>query len=231
MKKGAKKSAAVVVGDDTALLGDVRSLIEASRQRVATTVNTELALLYWQIGTRIRQDVLRDERAEYGKQVVEGLAARLTEEFGPGFTKANIRHMLRFAEAFPEREIVYTLCRQLSWSHFRVLVYLDDPLKREFYGELCRVERWSVRTLRDRVRSMPYERTALSRKAEEPPSTSCWCMPWCAGPRQTSSRTRRSGRCRGECASTSTGLISTDCRRGPATSSFICCGTPTADAS
>jgi len=168
VKKRAKKTDAVVVtGDDTALLGDIRSMIEASRQRVATTVNTELALLYWQIGTRIRQDVLRNERAEYGKQVVEGLAARLTEEFGPGFAKANILHMLRFAEAFPEREIVYTLCRQLSWSHFRVLVYLDDPLKREFYAELCRVERWSVRTLRDRVRSMLYERTALSKKPED----------------------------------------------------------------
>jgi hypothetical protein len=62
------------------------------------------------------QDVLRNERAEYGKQVVEGLSARLTEEFGPGFTKANILHMLRFAEAFPEREIVYTLCRQWPCS-------------------------------------------------------------------------------------------------------------------
>jgi predicted nuclease of restriction endonuclease-like (RecB) superfamily len=168
VKKGAKKSAAVVVpGDDTALLGDVRSLIEASRQRVATTVNTELALLYWQIGTRIRQDVLRNERAEYGKQVVEGLAARLTEEYGRGFSRQSLFHMLRFSEAFADPEIVSALSRQLGWSHFLEIIYLDDPLRREFYAELCRVERWSVRTLRDRVRSLLYERTALSRKPEE----------------------------------------------------------------
>lgn len=169
MKKGAKKSAAVVVvpGGDTALLGDIRSLIETSRQRVATTVNTELALLYWQIGTRIRQDVLRDERAKYGKQVVEGLAARLTEEYGRGFSRQSLFHMLRFSEAFPDLEIVSTLSGQLGWSHFLEIIYLDDPLRREFYAELCRVERWSVRTLRDRVRSMLYERTALSKKPED----------------------------------------------------------------
>ncbi len=144
MKKGAKKSATVVVaGDHTALLGDVRSLIEASRQRVATTVNTELALLYWQIGTRIRQDVLRNERAEYGKQVVEGLAARLTEEYGRGFSRQSLFHMLRFSEAFADPEIVSALSRQLGWSHFLEIIYLDDPLRREFYAELCRVERWA----------------------------------------------------------------------------------------
>jgi hypothetical protein len=71
----------------------------------------------------------------------------LTEEFGKGFTAANLRHMIRFAEAFPDQEIVSALRRQLSWTHFRLLIYIDDALKRDFYAELCRIERWSTRTL------------------------------------------------------------------------------------
>ena len=75
--------------------------------------------------------------------------------------------MIRFAERFPDGKIVSTLWRQLSWSHFKGLIYLDDPFKTEFYAEMCRVERWSVRTLRDKISSMLYERTAISRKPEE----------------------------------------------------------------
>jgi len=103
--------------------------------------------------------VLRNERAEYGKQVVEGLAARLTEEYGRGFSRQSLFHMLRFSEAFADPEIVSALSRQLGWSHFLEIIYVDDPLRREFYAELCRVERWAW-TLRNRVRSLLYERTA-----------------------------------------------------------------------
>jgi hypothetical protein len=81
------------------------------------------------------------------------MAARLTAEFGRGFTDKNLRHMIRFAEAFPDREIVYALSRQLGWTHFRRLIYLDDPLKRDFYAEICRVERWNTRTLEKRPAS------------------------------------------------------------------------------
>lgn len=111
--------------------------------------------------------MLRNERAEYGKQVVVDLAARLTQEYGRGFSRQSLFHMLRFSEAFPDPEIVSALSRQLGWSHFLEIIYLDDPLRREFYAEPCRVERWSVRTLRDRVRSMLYERTGLSKKPED----------------------------------------------------------------
>lgn len=96
--------------------------------------------------------------------MVEGLSARLTEAYGSGFTRPNLFHMVRFAEVFPDEKIVYTLCRQLSWSHFRWLIYLDDPLRRDFYAEMCRVERWSVRTLQSKLQGMLFERTALSRK-------------------------------------------------------------------
>lgn len=88
-------------------------------------------------------------------------------EFGRGFETSNLSRMVRFAEVFPDREIVATLSQQLSWSHFRELLPLEKPLQREFYLEMCRIEGWSVRTLRGRVDSMLYERTALSRKPDE----------------------------------------------------------------
>ena len=72
--------------------------------------------------------------------------------------------MIRFAEVFPDTKIVSALLRQLSWSHFLSIIYLDDPLKRDFYAEMCRVERWSTRTLAKKIGSMLLERTALSRK-------------------------------------------------------------------
>jgi predicted nuclease of restriction endonuclease-like (RecB) superfamily len=74
--------------------------------------------------------------------------------------------MVQFAEAFPEEEIVVTLSRQLSWSHFSALLPLSQPFQREFYAEMCRIEGWSVRTLRERIDSMLYERTALSKQPD-----------------------------------------------------------------
>ena len=75
--------------------------------------------------------------------------------------------MVKFADVFPGGEIVATLSQQLSWSHFRQLLPLEQPLQRDFYAEMCRVERWSVRTLRDKINSMLFERTAISKKPEE----------------------------------------------------------------
>jgi hypothetical protein len=99
-----------------------------------------------------------------GKQIVDALSRRLSEEYGRGFSRPNLFHMIRFAETFPDREIVYALSRQLSWTHFRQIIYLTDPLQREFYTQMCRVERWSTRTLQDKIQGMLYERTAISRK-------------------------------------------------------------------
>ena len=152
---------------NTELVSDVRRLIDESRAGLAATVNTALTLLYWRIGQRIRTEVLKGERAEYGEQIVVSLARQLEAEHGRGFSTKNLRHMLRFAEAFPGIEIVSTLSRQLAWSHFLEIIYLKDDLKRDFYAEMCRLERWSVRTLRQRVGSMLFERTALSRKPDE----------------------------------------------------------------
>lgn len=149
-----------------ALLTDIRQLIGQSRVQLATAVNSALTLLYWHIGRRIRSEVLKGERAEYGEQIVASLSQQLVTDYGRGFSNKNLRHMLRFAEVFPGEEIVYALSRQLSWTHLRSLIYINDPLKREFYINMCQAERWSTRTLQGRLDSMLFERTALSRKPD-----------------------------------------------------------------
>ena len=151
----------------TGLAGDIRVLIGEARAGLAATVNSALTMLYWRIGRRIRAEVLQGARAGYGEQIVASLARQLEAEHGRGFGAKNLRHMLRFGEVFETEEIVYALSRQLSWTHLRSLIYIDDPLKREFYLEMCRDEGWSTRTLQGRLDSMLFERTALSRKPDE----------------------------------------------------------------
>jgi predicted nuclease of restriction endonuclease-like (RecB) superfamily len=152
---------------EQALFSEIRQLIDQAKQRAAVAINIEITLLYWQVGKRIHAEVLQGQRAEYGKQVIIALSQRLTQAYGRGWSAKQLRHCLHFAETFPEDQIVYTVCRQLSWSHLRLLIYIDDPLKREFYIEITQLERWSVRQLQERINSMLFERTALSRKPEE----------------------------------------------------------------
>jgi hypothetical protein len=110
---------------------------------------------------------LRELRADYGKKIVDHLAIALSQEFGLGFGRRNLFNMIRFAEVFSDHQIVQTLSAQLSWSHILEIFPIEEPLKREFYTELARLHRWSVRTLRDRIRSMLFERTVFFRKPEE----------------------------------------------------------------
>jgi len=101
------------------LIEDLRELIEVVRQ-----VNSALVLLYWRIGQRIRQDILNEKRADYGEQIVSAVSRELAAEFGQGFSEKNLWHMIRFVEVFPNEEIVSALRRQLSWTHFRLIIYL-----------------------------------------------------------------------------------------------------------
>ncbi len=152
---------------DGKLLGDIRRMIEETRSAVAVTVNVGLTVLYWSIGKRVGQEILKGERAEYGETIVSTLSRQLAQDYGSGFSAKNLRHMIKFAEVFPDEQIVSTLSRQLSWSHFKEIIYLKQSLQREFYTEICRMERWSVRVLRKKIDSMLYERTAISRKPED----------------------------------------------------------------
>jgi predicted nuclease of restriction endonuclease-like (RecB) superfamily len=149
------------------LLKEVRLLIDSARERAAAAVNAELTLLYWRVGRCISAEVLGGVRAEYGQQVIASLAKSLTADYGRGWSEQQLRHCLRAAEIFTDEAILSAARRELSWTHIKALIYIDDPLKREFYLELCRLERWSSRQLQERMNSMLFERSAISRKPAE----------------------------------------------------------------
>lgn len=149
------------------LFADVSRLIDESKSAIAKSVNATLTLMYWKIGRRIDDDILNNKRAEYGREIVSILSGQLVESYGSSFSEKNIRRMIQFAVIFPDEQIVVSLIRQLTWTHFIALIPLKDPLQREFYLQMCRIEKWSVRTLRERIDSMLYERTAISRKSNK----------------------------------------------------------------
>jgi len=153
--------------DVSGLLNDLRQLINSARERAAYAVNRELTLMHWHIGDRIRKDILQEERAPYGERIVSTLSQQLEHEFGRGFSAKTLRHMMQFAEVFPDIQIVSSLTRQLTWTHFLEIIYIKERLTREFYAEMCRLEKWSVRTLRAKIGGMLYERTTLSGKPEK----------------------------------------------------------------
>jgi len=149
------------------LLPDIREMILAAREHVARQVDSGLVTLYWNLGRRIHQDILQGKRAEYGEEIVSAMGRQLEAEFGRGFGKRNLFRMIRFAEVFPDFNIVSALLTQLGWTHFLHIIPLEDPQKRDFYTEMCRIERWSTRTLEKKIQSMLFERTALSRKPDQ----------------------------------------------------------------
>lgn len=148
------------------LYSDVCQIIDNTRSRIATTINAEACWLNWTIGKRIKEDVLYNKRAEYGKEIVKNLAVMLTEKYGKGWSFYKLQHCVRSAYTFSEKEIGYALRIQLTWTHLRLLMSIEDELKRKFYMEMTRVEHWDTRTLDKKIDGMLYERTALSRKPE-----------------------------------------------------------------
>lgn len=149
------------------VFSEVKQLIEEAKQNVAVVVNSTTTILYWNIGERINTAILDNKRAEYGKEVVKTLSRNLTEEYGKGWSEKQLRHCLRIAETFPDKEILYALSRQLSWTHFRTIMYLKEEIKREFYLEMAKLENWNTRTLSEKIDSMLFERTAISKKPDE----------------------------------------------------------------
>ena len=166
-RKISTKNIPALIKTDEVLFDEIRTLIEQTRERVASTVNSALVLMNWHIGKRISDEVLKNKRAEYGKEILPTLSAKLQPEYGRGFSSRNLAKMVQFAELFPDAEIVASLTRQLSWSHIVEILTIKDQLKRDFYAEMCRIERWSVRTLRQKIQGMLFERTAISKKPDE----------------------------------------------------------------
>lgn len=149
------------------LIIDLKELVDKTKSQVAVQVNSAMVVLYWKIGQRINEDVLGNKRAEYGKEVILQISQQLTVEFGNSFSEKNIRKMMQFASVFDNFEIVASAMRQLSWTHFLLLIPISQDTKRNFYLEVCKIENWSVRTLKEKINSLLFERTAISKKPEE----------------------------------------------------------------
>ena len=163
-RKLVQTSKASAPSDAAALLADLRGLIESARQRIATVANASTTILCWNVGRRLLRESLQDGRGAYGRRILATVSQELSAEFGVGFSYAALTRMVRFAEWMTDEGIVSTLSTQLSWSHFIELLPIKDPLARDFYAEMCRIERWDVRTLRLKIGGMLFQRTALSRK-------------------------------------------------------------------
>ncbi|MGX5819435.1 PDDEXK nuclease domain-containing protein [Chitinophaga lutea] len=151
----------------TDLFKTVAGLLDSSKARVAQTVNTELSMLYWNVGGAINAGVLQYKRGAKGEELIGKLAEKMTATYGRGWSKRQLWFLSRFASVFNREQLVNALRSLISWTHLRLLCAIEDPDKRAFYLTLCGRERWSTRVLQERIDSMLYERTGLSRKPEK----------------------------------------------------------------
>jgi predicted nuclease of restriction endonuclease-like (RecB) superfamily len=155
-----------IVSVENEIVSELKDIISNSKFKAAQSVNHILTIMYWDIGNKISKEILKDSRAEYGKSIVVTVSRQLVLEFGRSFEEKNLRRMIQFAQTF-EKEKVVSLSRELSWSHFLVLLPIKEQLKQDFYFQMSKNERWSVRILKERVNSMLFERTAISKKPDE----------------------------------------------------------------
>jgi len=157
----------VVLRNDRQLFESIAGLIERAKRKVASTINEEMVALYWTIGKTIKEEIIKSDRAEYGKQIVNAVSSQLTQRYGKGFSNQNLWHMIKFCEKYPILSAVRREFEKLGWTHIKAVIYIEDELKRKFYTALCQKEHWSTRVLRERIDSMLYERTALSKLPEK----------------------------------------------------------------
>lgn len=145
------------------LFQEIKDIISNAREKVFRVANSTLLLTYWQIGQLIVEDEQQGkERAEYGKFVLKNLSKRLTMEFGKGYDYTNLSNMRKFYQAFP---IVDTLCQQLSWSHYRLLLRQENEEKKMYYLNEAVQNNWNVRDLRRQINSLAYERVLQHKKS------------------------------------------------------------------
>ena len=144
------------------LVIELSSLIEESKQQVAKVANSTLTLLFWHVGKRIQEEVLKNERAEYGKQIVTTVSLQLAEKYGRNFEEKNVRRMMQFSHEFSDFEIVVPLARQLSWSHFLILIPLKSKEAKLYYAQNCMEQNWGKRELRNQIQRKAFERTELA---------------------------------------------------------------------
>jgi len=130
---------------------EISNLIAQAKSNAEIAINSELVLLYWNVGKVIKEQILEGNKPEYGKSVISQLSSQLVNEYDRGYGQRNLANMVKFYEVFSDAQILHTLCAKLTWSHFRQLMYIEEQNKRKFYIELAINERWSVRELDGRI--------------------------------------------------------------------------------
>jgi predicted nuclease of restriction endonuclease-like (RecB) superfamily len=153
--------------DSSELSKQVCQLIMKTKDELALMVSNKLVLLYWNIGKLISYHILKGKRADYGEQTIVILSQSLTQTYGKGFTVSSLNRMVNFYQFFQKYKEVEILSKELSWSHFVEFLNIKDEIARAYYIEICRIERWSVRQLRERLDTMLFERTAISKKPKK----------------------------------------------------------------
>ena len=166
MKESKKRKGLTETSSDQ-IFDKIAGLIEKARQNIATTINEEMVILYWNIGRTIKEEIIKSKRAEYGEKIVQSLTALLTPRYGRGFSKRNLWNMIKLYDEYPILQSLLGEFKGLSWTHIIILLPIKDKLKRKFYAIFCQKEHWSTRTLQERISSMLYERTALSKLPEK----------------------------------------------------------------
>lgn len=153
-----------ITGQDlsSSLFVRVTALVDQSQTAVASQVNSAQTLLYWEIGRLIDADILQRKRGEEAHQAITSLGQQLASRFGGGFSTASLHQMVKFAQAFPDRDAVTSLVSQLSWSHFKTIVPVRTPEARAFYLEQAISARLSVRALRDLIGRQGFERKEIA---------------------------------------------------------------------
>ncbi len=145
------------------LVTDIQNILHTARTKSYAAVNFAMVEAYWQIGRRIVEEEQQGKgRADYGAQLIKSLSKSLTDEFGKGFSGANLRSFRQFYLTFPDAEICYTLCSKLSWSHCRLVMRVENPKTREYYLKEAVEQNWSVRVLERNIHTLYYERLLAS---------------------------------------------------------------------
>ncbi|MFY9261702.1 MAG: DUF1016 N-terminal domain-containing protein [Gallionella sp.] len=138
---------------------DIKNILEQARSRARSAVNAAMVEAYWLIGRRIVEEEQRGQhKAQYGKRLIEDLSVALTSDFGKGFSYANLYNCRQFYLTFQDQEILYTACRELSWSHLRLIMRVDSPRAVDYYCREAREQNWTVRQLERNIKSQSFQR-------------------------------------------------------------------------
>jgi len=145
------------------IVNDIRQILRQARRKVYTAINFAMTEAYWHIGMCIVQEEQQGKhRAEYGRQIIRELSKQLSAEYGKGFSETNLKNFRQFYLTFPENEICYTLRSELSWSHYRLIMRVDNPKAREYYIAEAAGQNWSTRTLERNINTLWYERRLMT---------------------------------------------------------------------